>query len=197
VTFDDGYTSVLDCALPILEEFGVPGTVFVTTDYVGRVLPMPWPRAQRWRGTEHEHELACLDWDQLRELQAKGWEIGAHSRSHPRLTELGDAELHEELTAARAKVSREMGRTCTSLAYPFGDFDERVSEAVAEAGYEAAGTMQPGPPEPLRFPRVGLFPADAPWRFWAKVSRTLLWMRSSRIGRQIEDRRQAALRRQS
>jgi len=35
ITFDDGYRSTHDLALPILREFGFPATVFVTTGYVG------------------------------------------------------------------------------------------------------------------------------------------------------------------
>ena len=197
VTFDDGYTSVLERALPVLSELGIPGTVFVTTGFVGRVHPMAWPRVERWRGTEHDAELSCLDWDQLRGLQAKGWEVGAHTRNHPQLTRLDDRELAEELAASREEVSTEMGRSCTSLAYPFGDFDDRISAAAGDAGYEAGGTMRPGPPDPLSFPRVGIYPADDGLRFTAKVSRTLRRMRASRLGRPIEDRRQAALRRQS
>ena len=197
VTFDDGYTSVMERALPILDEFGLPGTVFVTTDFVGRDIPMNWPQVEKWRRTEHEKELSCLDWDQLRALEAKGWEVGAHSRSHPRLTELDPDELAQELAGAREEVTTAMGRICTSIAYPFGDFDDRVAEAADEAGYEAAGTMQPGPPDPLRFPRVGVFPHDFDFRFRAKVSRTMLRMRSSAVGRPIEHRRQAALKRQS
>ncbi len=196
VTFDDGYTSVLDRALPILSELGLPGTVFVTTGFVGRQLPMTWRKVDKWRGTGHEREFDLLDWDQLRSMQAKGWEVGGHTHSQPHLTQLEDRELSEELARSRDEVTSEMGRTCTSVAYPFGDFDDRVAAAAGEAGYEAGGTLRPGPPAPLCFPRVGVFPRDVTWRFRVKVSQGLLRMRASRLGQPIEDRRQQALKRQ-
>ena len=51
VTFDDGYRSVMTHALPILERLGLPGTVFVPTDFVGRDGPMSWPGACRGRSS--------------------------------------------------------------------------------------------------------------------------------------------------
>ena len=96
VTFDDGYRSVLELALPILSRLGLPGTVFVPTDFPGGG-PMAWPGIDGWLGTEHEHELQPLSWDELRRLQDAGWEIGSHACSHPHLTRLGDAELEREL----------------------------------------------------------------------------------------------------
>ena len=197
VTFDDGYTSVLERALPILSEFGLPGTVFVTTEYVGRSHPMRWPEVEEWRGTEHAEELSCLDWDQLRGLQARGWEIGGHTRSHPRLTHLGPEELRDELTSSREEITRQMGRTCTSVAYPFGDYNDEVAEAAGEVGYAAGGIMRPGPLDPLQYPRVGIYPRDSGWRFRAKASPRVLRARNSILGRPIENRRQAALKRHS
>ena len=54
ITFDDGYRSVLELALPILEELGVPATLFVPTDYIGSERPMSWPGIERWTGGQHE-----------------------------------------------------------------------------------------------------------------------------------------------
>ena len=97
VTFDDGYRSVLEGAVPVLGELGLPGTVFVPTDFVGAAGAMSWPGIDRWVGTPDEGELLPMDWEQLGELMSRGWEIGSHTRSHPHLTELSDDALMEEL----------------------------------------------------------------------------------------------------
>jgi hypothetical protein len=70
---------------------------------------------------------------------------------------------------------------CRSVAYPYGDHDERVVAAAGRAGYEAAATL-PGRlhrPEPLRWPRVGVTHTDTRWRFRAKASQTVRHARAS------------------
>src|SRR5205823_4829977 len=125
VTFDDAYASVLHRAKPILDELGVPATVFVPTDWPGRGEPMAWPGVDQWLDGEHRDELLPMTWDDLRAVAGDGWEVGAHTCSHPRLTRLGDAELHAQLEGSRRTCEAELGRPCASLAYPYGDCDDR------------------------------------------------------------------------
>src|SRR4051812_25010527 len=54
VTFDDAHRSVLELAAPVMAELGIPGTVFVPTDYAGGERPMGWDGYDVWLGTEHE-----------------------------------------------------------------------------------------------------------------------------------------------
>ncbi len=68
-----------------------------------------------------------MDWDDLRDVDAQGWEIGAHSYSHEyHLTEVDDATLELELGAPAARFYRELGKYPKTFATPFGDYDERV-----------------------------------------------------------------------
>lgn len=179
VTFDDAYVSVLELALPIMSRLGVPGTIFVPTDFVGSRAV--WPGVDRWLQTAHEHELATMTWPQLRALADAGWEIGSHTCSHPRLTGLADTDLARELADSRRRCEDGMGRACRSLAYPYGDHDARVIGAAATAGYEAAGTLpeQFSGAAPLAWPRVGIYYEDTPKRFAVKVSPTVRRMRAS------------------
>jgi peptidoglycan/xylan/chitin deacetylase (PgdA/CDA1 family) len=170
VTFDDAYLSVLERAYPILASLGFPGTVFVVTDFADDGRPLHWPRSNEWRGGPYEDELRGMTWSQLAQLVESGWEIGSHTRTHPRLTELSDDGLARELRGSREACERALGRRCSSLAYPYGDFDARVAKAAAEAGYQVAATETLGPPDPLTFPRVGIYRADSLGRFQLKVS---------------------------
>src|SRR3954451_5696930 len=138
VTFDDGLRSVLERAFPLLEQLGLPATVFVPTDLVGVKEPLSWGGVERWGGGSYEQELHPLDWDELRRLHAAGWEIGSHTRTHARLTPLDDALLADELAGSRERLSAELGAPCRTLAYPFGEADERVIAAAGAAGYDAA-----------------------------------------------------------
>jgi peptidoglycan/xylan/chitin deacetylase (PgdA/CDA1 family) len=113
-----------------------------------------------------------MSWAELRRLADAGWEIGAHTRTHPHLTHVDDARLAEELRGSRADCEARLGVPCHSLAYPFGDVDARVVAATASAGFAAAGALPTRltRPRPLEWPRVGIYHVDAQWRFRLKAA---------------------------
>lgn len=184
VTFDDAYRSVLELALPILDRFGMPGTVFVPTDFPDHDGPMSWPGIDGWLGGPHEDELRCLSWTELRDLANRGWEVGSHSCSHPYLTRLDDGALERELRQSRQRCEQELVRECRSLAYPYGDYDLRVEEAARSAGFTTAVTVPDllTSDDPLQHPRIGIYRADGMLSFRAKVSKELRWARESAAG---------------
>jgi peptidoglycan/xylan/chitin deacetylase (PgdA/CDA1 family) len=183
ITFDDAYLSVYDRARPLLARYGFPGTVFVPTAFAGLDGPMAWPGIDQWLGGEHESELTPMDWDRLRDLAHRGWEIGSHTHSHPRLTGLGDDALAEELLRSRRECERRLDGPCQSLSYPYGDHDARVVDATRTAGYATACTLPARihASQPLRWPRVGVYHEDVPGRFRLKASPTV--RRARRLAR--------------
>lgn len=159
VTFDDAYRSVGRLALPLLAELGVPATVFVPTGFVDDPVPRGWEGTAMWASTRWASEVAVMDWTELEAVVEAGWEVGSHTRSHPRLTQLGDGELAEELGGSREDLEAHLGRPCRSLAYPYGDADRRVARAARAAGYEAAGGLLPGrvsARDPWLIPRISV-----------------------------------------
>jgi peptidoglycan/xylan/chitin deacetylase (PgdA/CDA1 family) len=171
VTFDDAYRSTL-LAEPILAALGLPGTVFVPTAHVDSGEPMSWGGIDQWLGGPHESELLCMDATDLQALASAGWEIGAHTHSHPHLTTLDDASLARELDESRERVEQTTGVRCRSLAYPYGDFDHRVAAAARAAGYQAACTLDVGSygGDPLIWPRVGIYRGEPDWRVALKCA---------------------------
>src|SRR3954469_9471640 len=169
VTFDDAYRSVIDLARPIMDRLRGPGTVFAPTDWGGRDEPMQWDGIDQWLGGEHEHELLCMSRAQLDELAGAGWEVGSHTRSHPRLTTVDDETLGRELTESK----QALGPGCRSIAYPYGDVDARVIEAARQAGYEAGAALPKrfGSKDLLDWPRVGVYHVDDLRRFRLKTAR--------------------------
>jgi len=166
VTFDDAHRSVLELAAPPMARLGVPGTVFVPTEYASSGRPMTWEGYDIWQGTEHEHELRCMSWEELAGLVAQGWEVGSHTRTHPRLPELGEAEIAAELTGSRRECEERLGVPCRSVAYPYGDYDDRVLRLALEAGYSfgAAVPRHAAAALPLAWPRVGVYHGEGPRR---------------------------------
>jgi peptidoglycan/xylan/chitin deacetylase (PgdA/CDA1 family) len=172
VTFDDGFRSVYRHARDPLDRLGVPATVFVVTDFVGTERPMVWPGIESWAAGADASELVPMSWEELTELGDAGWEVGSHTCTHPHLTRCDDATLERELRGSRERCEERLGRACRSLAYPYGDFDDRVAAAAAAAGYVAACTLPDRlhPASPLQWPRVGVWRSDSEARFRLKVS---------------------------
>jgi peptidoglycan/xylan/chitin deacetylase (PgdA/CDA1 family) len=156
VTFDDAFLSTVRLAAPVLDRLGVPATIFVPTAFPDSGRPLSWPHLDRWLNTPYEPELESASWAGLTSLREAGWEIGSHTVSHPRLTELGAADLDSELRDSKAEIERHVGERCRSIAYPYGDVDDRVARAAQACGYEAGAALLPGrhSHDRLRFPRV-------------------------------------------
>ena len=190
VTFDDGFLSVRDRAAPVLAELGIPATVFVPTDWPART--MRWPGIEHWVDTEFADELRAMSWDDLRALGDAGWEIGSHSCTHPRLSQLDDEAIARELRDSRAACERELGRPCRSVAYPYGDADQRVRTAAAAAGYEAAAGLSAAAfVARSRFdvPRVGAWRGEPDWRFRVKAAPRVSQLRALRPVRSLDSLR--------
>jgi peptidoglycan/xylan/chitin deacetylase (PgdA/CDA1 family) len=180
VTFDEAYRSVLEVAYPILSSLGIPATVFVVTNFANDDRPLAWPGIDHWLGGTHDAELHGLSWSQLEVLGDAGWEIGSHSQTHPRLTQLDDAALMHELRESRAACELALGLPCRTLAYPYGDVDRRVATAAGDAGYEAAGALPTrlDRASPLTWPRLGIYRSDSMRRFRLKVSPAIRRLRT-------------------
>jgi peptidoglycan/xylan/chitin deacetylase (PgdA/CDA1 family) len=186
VTFDDAYRSIGTRGLAVLEALGIQATVFVPTDPADSADLMRWSELAQWVGTEHEDELRCMSWEELRGLAARGWEIGSHTCSHPHLTEVGGELAEHELRRSRRRCEDRVQRPCPSLAYPFGSYDRRVVEMAAAAGYETAVTLDErivaplAGRGPLEVPREAIY-RETSWPiFLAKTSRLVRRVRVSR-----------------
>jgi peptidoglycan/xylan/chitin deacetylase (PgdA/CDA1 family) len=147
-------------------------TIFVSTAYAdgGRPLAVPELAAD---AEAHPELLATMGWDTLRELARDGVEIGSHTVSHAHLTRLGDAELDGELADAKRRLEDELGRPARLLAYPYGEHDSRVHDAVRRAGYAAAFAQWPGSSirNPYALPRASVYRGESLRRLTLKTTR--------------------------
>lgn len=178
LTFDDGYESTL-VARDVLAEFGFTATVYVLPNLIGSGQPLRWEGIEQWSDGPHASELVPMDWSGVESLIESGWEIGAHTLTHPNLTKVGDAQLREELVASREGVVERLG-SCDSIAYPYGYADERVGAAAKDAGF-VNGVSLPGwfiHDDPHLRPRIGIYRHDVAWRYAVKSSSAMTRFRS-------------------
>lgn len=179
ITFDDAFASAADWALPVLDDLGWPATVFVPTEPVTHRQPMRWLLEDRWRAEADPH-LVPMTWLQVETLADKGWEIGSHSRTHPRLSALDESALEAELADSRRAIVDHVGR-CESISYPWGEVDARVVSRARRAGYSAGSGLggRFRARDPMAVPRVAIGSADARLRYGLKTSEAVWFVRGT------------------
>jgi peptidoglycan/xylan/chitin deacetylase (PgdA/CDA1 family) len=185
VTFDDGFASVSERAEPILSALGLPGTVFVPTAFMSGQRDLRWNGIEAWCDTPDAAELRCMGWDELRELADRGWEVGSHTRTHPRLTDLAEPELRSELRDSLEECSQQLRRRCRAVAYPYGAVNLGVAHMAADVGYLVGACLSHSLAAhgPHLWPRIGVFHNDFDWRFRLKVSRLTRSLRGTPLAR--------------
>jgi peptidoglycan/xylan/chitin deacetylase (PgdA/CDA1 family) len=183
VTFDDAFLSVLELAQPIMAQLDLPGTVFAPTSFIDQRMPLMWQGIDHWATTPDAPELRSMSWEDLHRLLDQGWEVGSHTRTHPRLSKLDDEALEAELEGSRQELEQHLNDSCDSLAYPYGDVDQRVVAKARAAGYRCAAGLSSSlaPLGPHRFPRVGIYHEDPGWRYRLKVSGLMRRIRASKL----------------
>lgn len=136
LTFDDGFENVLRHGLGPMRQHGFTAIQFLVADLLGKT--------NEWEQREGEVAERLMDPTQIREWLAAGHEIGAHTGTHPHLTQVPPARAREEIFASRKKLEDLFGRTVRHFCYPYGDWNPAVRDLVIEAGYETAVTTEAG-----------------------------------------------------
>lgn len=140
ITWDDGYESVHEFALPILRKYRLPATVYVTTGLIGEGNAI---MSDRDKGVFPG--LPMLTWEQIRNLQDNAFDIGAHLVHHLNLTALTREQALVELSSSKSAVELHTRKPCLDFAYPWGLANRRCSEWVRQAGYRSASTTLHAP----------------------------------------------------
>lgn len=124
-SWDDG--NLLDLKIvEFLKKYNLPGTFYIIVDMVGKEN--------------------YLTWEQIKDIERQGFEIGSHTVSHPSdLKALFDEQLHYEIQNSKDMIETVLGHPISKFCYPRGRYNERVRTMVAQAGYlEARVTGTPG-----------------------------------------------------
>ena len=170
ITFDDGFVSNLNSAVPAMREFGAKAINYLVADRIGK--------SSDWETAEGGEARPLMDSSQIRDWLAAGNWIGAHTCTHPRLSKIPREFAREEISASKKKLEDRFGQPMEHFAYPFGDYDDAVVEMVREAGFKTACTMDRGVndrnTDPLRLKR---WTARYPTRTLGSLFRKLLGSR--------------------
>ena len=140
ITFDDAYRNNLTAALPIMMGLGVPGVVFVPTNYIGGL--------NVWDSGGQEPDEEICDWNDLLKLERYGVAVESHSVSHPSFSTLTPEQHEMELRHSKETLEVRLGRKVEVFADPYGDAggDFSFSETMLKkVGYRAACLYGGGP----------------------------------------------------
>jgi len=140
LSFDDGLKNMLTNAAPIMRDAGVPGIVFANSALASAT---PEEQAEHCRTvTRYPAPVEHMNWDEIKRLRDMGVEIGAHTRRHPRLSDISNdaAQLEDEVLGCKTDLESQLGEPCRHFAWPYGkpsDIDDAAQAAVRSAGFES------------------------------------------------------------
>lgn len=171
ITFDDGYRDNFDNAVPVLEKLSLPATFFVVSQWVGTDVVPWWDREQ---GVCHP----WMTWEQVQSLHRKGFDVGAHTRTHVDLGKVSEAEARDEIRGARFELGRELAAPIELFAYPYGgrnNLTDANRELVKAEGFRCCcssfGGVNATGTDPFHLRRVPMSPWYAyPHQFGFEVT---------------------------
>ena len=125
ITFDDGYISIYEEAFPILQSFGFPFALFVSTDPLNR------------------NQTNYMNWDQVREMSEAGALIANHMVDHPYMLNRLNGENQQqwlerqrmEILEAEETIERETSQSHRYLAYPYGEFNPAIKSMLEKLDF--------------------------------------------------------------
>ena len=168
ITFDDAYRSVYTAALPVLERFGFPATVFLPTAYVGEANSWDVPTGC---------PLDIMDESELRDAATRGLDVQSHGHNHIDMTSSSPVDVAEDLQRSVDVLTELTGRRPRYLAYPFHTGSGAAQEAVRAVGFEAAFSIDRLHDGRFAFERVQVTPRDTSLLFRLKTTGRYLALR--------------------
>jgi peptidoglycan/xylan/chitin deacetylase (PgdA/CDA1 family) len=155
ITFDDGYASVHDQALPELAAVGATATVYLNTGWIRDDAPRSsQPQLGHYPGE------SFMRWAQAEALTEAGWTLGSHGVDHLDLTRESPNTCRDQLVRSHDEIARRTGRECTHFAYTWGRSTPQLRSLVSQCGYSYAAGGLHGPVrsnfDPLEIPRINV-----------------------------------------
>jgi len=176
ITFDDGYRDFYTAAYPVLAEFGHTAALFVPSGLIR-------DRSAQFLGRE------CLTWSEIRDLHARGIQIGSHSVTHGELKYLRAAELEEEVARSKNTIEAKIGQPVESFSYPYAFpetevvFARTLRQLLEKHGYKNGVTTILGTAKRASdryfLPRLPVNSSDDLTLFRAKLEGSYDWLHAA------------------
>lgn len=170
VTFDDGFVSVMENALPELKRYKLQATIFVPSGYLGQQPGWIKNGTKEW----------VMSPDQLRTAQRGGLTIGSHTVRHVHLDKVPLEEAVSEMAISKQELEKVLERPVTTLSFPHGAFNAAVLDRAMKVGYTRVFGIEPvritGKMNGFLIHRVAVNPGDWNLEFRLKVRGAYRWL---------------------
>ncbi|MCS7005877.1 MAG: polysaccharide deacetylase family protein [Cytophagales bacterium] len=170
LTFDDGYEDNFQNALPLMQKYGFRGVIFL--------LGNLFPDYNFWDVALGDERFSLMNQSQREAFVRAGWEIGAHSLSHKRLTQISTKEAYDEIKKSKSLLETSLSISVISFAYPYGDYNSEIRDITKKVGFSFAVATDSGGLhlEDDRFAifRVNIFPDET---IISLLKKTASWYR--------------------
>lgn len=187
LTFDDGFQSVLNNAIPILEEKNIPAIIFIPTSYIGK-----HPVFLTIENSEISNEIIMTE-DQIRNFKnSRIVEIGSHGMTHKPFTHYDNDEAVKELKNSKQQLEKLLKKEVRYFSFPHGAYEKRHITTAIKLGYKKVFSILPYTFDLSNnlptIGRVSVNPTDWPIEFKLKIYGAFRWMATfSQLKRKILD----------
>ena len=166
LSFDDGYESFEQFALPVLREHGFPAVVFIVAKRIGKSASFLNPN-------EYPEQPSLMDTAALRRIHGQGIEIGSHGATHAELTGPDEQMLIAEIVDSKKIIADSIQAPVDHFCYPRGNYTAAAARIVATAGYRSGVTCIRGAANAasnaFEIPRKAVSYGDTLLGFWWKL----------------------------
>ena len=134
LTFDDGYRSNYEIALPLLQTFNYPAVIFIPTDFIGSYNAFD-------ADIFYEPAEPICTWNELRELEKYGFSVQSHGMSHRKLSTLTIKQQQLEISGSKKILEDNLHKEIEFFSFPYGDNGSNPMNTemmLQHAGYKAA-----------------------------------------------------------
>lgn len=190
LTFDDGFYSNRVLAETVLEKYRVKALFFLTEDFLGDQKSKSFVREMFYPNSPLKNlsSVDCLpmSWNDVKWLSRNGHMIGAHTRSHPVLSDLIDHDiLLDEIVTSADRIEEKIGSKVDCFAFPFGSLESvnRKTTNIANNRFDFVfsnirGSALESPGTKFIF-RQNIVPGDPTWFLKLVIEGKLDWKYSS------------------
>jgi len=84
-----------------------------------------------------------LSWDEVKEMSNGDISFGAHSVTHPILTNMPLEQAKYEIIQSKKDIEEKLGQRVTAFSYPNGDFNAELVSFIKETGFTCAVSISP------------------------------------------------------